>query len=94
VAAWAGLTVHVFVYFQSLTDEFRVNYCKLWMSMIKADLEGIKKYATAMNAGDMYGLFACMLTGRSWKVISSGIDKQGYSKSEVSFFVLYSIYNI
>ena len=68
--------------YQSLTDEFRVNYCKLWMSMIKADLEGIKKYATAMNAGDMYGLFACMLTGRSWKVISSGIDKQGYSKSE------------
>ena len=52
--------------------------------MIKADLDGIKKYATDMNAGDMHGLFACMLTGRSWKVISSGIDKQGYSKAEAS----------
>ncbi|XP_052106539.1 aarF domain-containing protein kinase 1-like [Mytilus californianus] len=68
--------------YQSLTDEFRVNYCKLWTSLIKADLEGIKKYSTAMNAGDMYPLFACMLTARSWKAISSGIDKQQYTKSE------------
>ncbi|CAG2249912.1 ABC1 [Mytilus edulis] len=68
--------------YQSLTDEFRVNYCKLWTSLIKADMEGIKKYSTAMNAGDMYPLFACMLTARSWKAISSGIDKQQYTKSE------------
>lgn len=68
--------------YQTLTDDFRVNYCKLWMSLIKADLDGIKKYATAMNAGDMYGLFACMLTARSWKAITSGIEKQKYSKSE------------
>ena len=55
------------------------------MSLIKADLEGIKKYSTAMNAGDMYGLFACMLTARSWKAITSGIDKQGYTQSEVDW---------
>lgn len=86
---WFTLCIYCWLWsisiFQSLTDEFRVNYCKLWTSLIKADMEGIKKYSLAMNAGDMYPLFACMLTARSWKAISSGIDKQKYTKSEVSF---------
>lgn len=66
----------------TMTDEFRVNYCKLWVSLIKADLEGIKKYATAMNAGDLHGLFACMVTARSWKAITAGIDKQEITAEE------------
>lgn len=66
----------------TMTDEFRVNYCKLWVSLIKADLEGIKKYATAMNAGDLHGLFACMVTARSWKAITAGIDKQEVTAEE------------
>lgn len=68
--------------YQSLTDTFRVSYSKLWMSLINADLEGIKKYATELNCGDMYGLFACMITARSWNAITSGIDKTEITQSE------------
>ena len=78
----------LFCYFQTLTDGFRLNYCHLWMSLIKADLEGIKHYAHVMNCGELYGLFACILTGRSWKMILTGIDKKPVSKDEVN-----SIYN-
>ncbi|XP_062603304.1 aarF domain-containing protein kinase 1-like [Saccostrea cucullata] len=68
--------------YQTLTDPFRVSYSKLWMSLINADLEGIKKYSAELNCGDMYGLFACMLTARSWKAITSGIDKSQITQSE------------
>ncbi|KAK3597878.1 hypothetical protein CHS0354_029458 [Potamilus streckersoni] len=68
--------------YQTLTDDFRVNYSKLWMSLIKADMEGIKTYAMKLNAGNLYPLFACMLTARSWKSISSGIDRIEYTASE------------
>ncbi|KAL3873505.1 hypothetical protein ACJMK2_036614 [Sinanodonta woodiana] len=68
--------------YQTLTDDFRVNYSKLWMSLINADLEGIKTYAMKLNAGDLYPLFACMLTARSWKSISAGIDRIEYTASE------------
>lgn len=76
-----------------MTDTFRVSYSKLWMSLINADLDGIKKYATELNCGDMYGLFACMITARSWTAINSGIDKSQMSESEVSalHMVLYII---
>ncbi|XP_046338641.1 aarF domain-containing protein kinase 1-like [Haliotis rufescens] len=68
--------------YQTLSDDFRVNYSKLWMSLISADLEGIKTYAHALNCGDMYGLFACMLTARSWKAVSSGMDKHPFTEQE------------
>nr|KAG5698084.1 hypothetical protein BaRGS_031774 [Batillaria attramentaria] len=35
--------------YQTLTDDFRVNYSKMWLAMINADIEGMKKYAEAMN---------------------------------------------
>ncbi|XP_001630201.2 aarF domain-containing protein kinase 1 [Nematostella vectensis] len=61
--------------YNQLTDEFRVQYCKLWQSLIASDVEGIKKYSTELGVGDLYGLFACMLTARSWNIITSdGID--------------------
>ena len=57
------------------------------MSLINADLDGIKKYATELNCGDMYGLFACMITARSWTAINRGIDKSQMSESEVSALI-------
>lgn len=53
------------------------------MSLINTDLEGIKKYAGELNCGDMHGLFACMVTARSWNAITSGIDKSQITQSEV-----------
>jgi hypothetical protein len=48
--------------YRELTDEFRISYAHLWNALIRGDAEGIKKYAHEMNAGDMYPLFASMLT--------------------------------
>lgn len=33
-------------------------------------MQGIKKHASKMNAGDMYPLFAAMLTSRPWEEIT------------------------
>lgn len=36
--------------------------------------------------GDMYGLFSCMITGRSWESILEGINQKQVSKSEKDLF--------
>ena len=53
------------------------------MSLIKTDMDGIKKYAQKLNAGDLYPLFACMLTARTWDSINEGIDKKELTEDEV-----------
>ncbi|XP_071486995.1 aarF domain-containing protein kinase 1-like [Diadema antillarum] len=68
--------------YQTLTDDFRLDYSHLWQSIIAADLEGIKRYSKALGAGDMYGIFACMLTARSWEALAVGIDKQQRTEEE------------
>lgn len=45
----------------------RIQYAKLWKSLIMADVAGIKAAAVSMNAGDSYALFAGMLTQRPWE---------------------------
>ena len=52
--------------YRQITDGFRKSYALLWQSLIFGDAEGIKQHSQAMNAGDMYPLFAGMLTNRPW----------------------------
>lgn len=61
----------------------------MWLSMINADVEGMKRYAEAMNVGNLFGLFACMLTARSWKALEKGISKHEFTETEVSHIVVY-----
>ncbi|KAJ7365479.1 putative aarF domain-containing protein kinase 1 [Desmophyllum pertusum] len=61
--------------YQTLSSDFRINYCKMWQSLIKSDLEGIKQSSKALGVEEMYGLLACILTARSWDVITTGIDQ-------------------
>ncbi|XP_041469511.1 aarF domain-containing protein kinase 1-like [Lytechinus variegatus] len=68
--------------YQTLTDDFRLDYSRLWQSILAADLEGIKHYSMALGAGQMYGIFACMLTARSWDSLAVGIDKKQRSAQE------------
>ena len=51
--------------YRELTREFRLSYAHLWQSLIRGDREGIETYAQKMNAGDMYPLFASMLTRKT-----------------------------
>lgn len=68
--------------YQTLTDDFRINYCKLWISIIQTDLKGIEKYSKMLNVGRLYPLFACMLTARSWEAVTHGIDTKEVTDKE------------
>ncbi|XP_015273844.1 PREDICTED: uncharacterized aarF domain-containing protein kinase 1 [Gekko japonicus] len=61
--------------YQTLTDSFRLDYCRLWQALIKADMKRVQKYSRRLGAGDLYPLFACMLTARSWQSVNRGIDQ-------------------
>ncbi|KAM9294328.1 aarF domain-containing protein kinase 1 [Gastrophryne carolinensis] len=68
--------------YQTLTDTFRLDYCRLWQALIAADMEGIRRYSQRMGAGDLYPLFACMLTARSWDAVNRGIDRGPATREE------------
>lgn len=40
------------------------------MSILKGDEDGIKEHSEAMNCGELYGLFSCMVSGRAWSSIT------------------------
>ncbi|XP_075700605.1 aarF domain-containing protein kinase 1 isoform X2 [Rhinoderma darwinii] len=69
--------------YQELTDNFRLNYCHLWQALIAADMDGVRRYSQRLGAGDLYPLFACMLTARSWNSVNRGIDRGSVSAEEV-----------
>ena len=66
-----------------MTNDFRHNYAQFWNSILNADVEGIKNSADSIGVGQLYGLFACMATGRSWNSIQKGIDKAEKNSAEV-----------
>ncbi|XP_034015519.1 aarF domain-containing protein kinase 1 [Thalassophryne amazonica] len=59
--------------YQVLHSEFRLNYCHLWQALIKGDMSAVERYSRRLGAGDLYPLFACVLSARSWKAINAGI---------------------
>ena len=69
-----------------MTNDFRYNYAQFWLHILKADLDGIKIYADKLfqdpRVEKLYGLFACMVTGRSWRSIQKGIDKAEKNSAE------------
>ncbi|XP_059545214.1 aarF domain-containing protein kinase 1 isoform X3 [Myotis daubentonii] len=68
--------------YQVLTEEFRLDYCHLWQSLIWTDMEKVKKYCLRLGAGDFYPLLACMLTARSWNSVNRGISQAPITASE------------
>lgn len=73
--------------YAQLTGKFRYHYSKLWLSIIARDRDQIREHAEALGIQkDLYGLFACMVTGRPWDVIMKGIDKTKPSSAEKSTF--------
>lgn len=59
--------------YRELSPELRINYAKLWKSILQGNERGIAKYANRLGAGNAYQLFAAMLTTRSWdKILAVG----------------------
>ncbi|KAJ3095606.1 putative aarF domain-containing protein kinase 1, partial [Phlyctochytrium planicorne] len=65
--------------YRTLSDPLRLDYAHIWDSLLRGDEPGILEYShriftrsTQSKGGfDHHRLFASMLTGRSWKLISS-----------------------
>ena len=83
--------IPLFLWPQTLTSYFRLNYAQLWMSILRGDEAGIKQHSKAMNCEELYGLFSCMVSGRAWSSITSqklekGLHDPNDAKSEVMLY--------
>nr|XP_020471382.1 uncharacterized aarF domain-containing protein kinase 1 isoform X2 [Monopterus albus] len=68
--------------YQILQPDFRLDYCRLWQALIKGDMSRVERYSRRLGAGDLYPLFACVLTARSWTAVSAGISSVPVTHSE------------
>ena len=68
---------------QELSNEFRWDYSKLWFSILNKDKDGMRQHGQNLGVGNLYFLLACMVTGRTWEAIMSGIQKTKWTNSEV-----------
>ncbi|XP_072932649.1 aarF domain-containing kinase 1 [Epargyreus clarus] len=73
--------------YAQLTEKFRYHYSKLWLSIIARNRDEMRIHAEELGIEkELYGLFACMVTGRPWDVIMKGIDITKPSSEEKSTF--------
>ncbi|XP_054736771.1 aarF domain-containing kinase 1 [Anastrepha obliqua] len=69
--------------YANLTDKFRYEYSKLWLSILNVDRQAMRVHSQNLGIkGDLYGLFACMVTGRPWETLIQGINRVKYTKEE------------
>ena len=68
---------------QQLSEDFRLTYCRLWMAILRQDLDGVKRYTQLLNGGELYPLLASIITARSWDSISKGVSWHPFTKTEV-----------
>jgi aarF domain-containing kinase len=54
--------------YKTLTDDFRLDYCHLWLGLINRDEEAIAEFSQRLGVKD-YMLFASMLTARAWHTV-------------------------
>lgn len=73
--------------YAQLSDKFRYHYSKLWLSIIDRNRDEMKVHAEELGIRkELYGLFACMVTGRPWDSIMKGIGKTRPNLQEKSTF--------
>ncbi|CAJ1074184.1 aarF domain-containing protein kinase 1 [Xyrichtys novacula] len=68
--------------YQVLQPDFRMDYCRLWQALIQGDMSGVERYSRRLGAGDLYPLFACVLTARSWNAVNAGISSVPVTHAE------------
>jgi len=69
--------------YQKLSEDFRYNYANIWMSILEKDINKLEVLTNKWNISEYFGLFACIITGRSWKAINDGIKEVKFSEDEV-----------
>ncbi|XP_046656352.1 aarF domain-containing protein kinase 1-like [Daphnia pulicaria] len=68
--------------YAQLPTEFRENYAKLWMSIIRSNVHEIEEVSEKLGVKELHGIFACMVSGRSWNAILGGIDQRKKTSEE------------
>lgn len=72
--------------YANLSDQFRWDYSKLWLAILDGDQAAMKEYCTRLGVADYYGLLSCMVSGRTWETIMSGMRKTRYDTREKELF--------
>lgn len=72
--------------YADLSDQFRWDYSKLWLAILDGDREAMKEQCARLGVADYYGLLACMVSGRTWDKIMSGVRKTRYDSREKQEF--------
>jgi aarF domain-containing kinase len=85
--------------YQNLTPEFRIQYARLWTSIINRKPEDIKKYSIQLGGSESaYQIIACILTGRSWEAISDkgtmDIPQTDEERKQISVSLFYLLPDI
>ncbi|KAG7204076.1 hypothetical protein KM043_001927, partial [Ampulex compressa] len=72
--------------YANLSNDFRWEYSKLWLAILNGDKAAMQKHCHNLGVGDLYGVLACMVSGRTWNTIMSGVQKTKYNPSEKEIF--------
>lgn len=69
--------------YSSLSRKFRYDYSQLWLSILQRDREKMRLYSVELGLPQsLYGIFACMVTGRPWASVMAGVQKVNIDDSE------------
>lgn len=72
--------------YADLSNEFRWEYSKLWLAILDGDKAAMQTHCANLGVADLYGLLACMVSGRSWNTIMTGVQKTKYDMQEKEEF--------
>lgn len=72
--------------YANLSDQFRWDYSNLWLAILDGDRAAMKEYCSRLGVSDLYGLLSCMVSGRTWNTIMSGVRKTQYDIHEKEMF--------
>lgn len=61
--------------YTQLSDDFRSKYSNLWLALIQANMQSIQKHASDLGVGELYGILACVVSGRPWSAVVRGISE-------------------
>lgn len=69
--------------YTTLTDDFRLKYARMWLSLLNADTNAIQQNSENLGIErNLHALLASMITARAWKSIKAGISKRSVTESE------------
>ncbi|XP_017772588.1 PREDICTED: uncharacterized aarF domain-containing protein kinase 1 [Nicrophorus vespilloides] len=73
--------------YANLSRHTMIEYANLWLSILDRDRKAMRQHCKNLGVeGNLYGLFACMITGRTWDSIMSGIEKKKPTSGEKDLF--------